>query len=124
MSVVGSLIFCDDCGNLLDSITDKSRELKCQMCMREYDAKQFKELQVITESAPNAFPSSLRAKRSAVKTSIGDDELEDAAIIKETCPQCGNDEMSFHTLQMRSADEGATVFFTCTNCGYKFSQNN
>lgn len=124
MSVVGSLIFCTDCGNLLDSITNKKSQLKCQMCSKEYNPREFEELQVVTESAPTAFPSSLRAKRSAVKTSIGDDELEDGAIIKETCPQCGNDEMSFHTLQMRSADEGATVFYTCTNCSYKFSQNN
>lgn len=124
MSAVGSLIFCTDCGNLLDNITSKKSQLKCSMCEKEYDANLFAELSVVTESAPNAFPSSLRAKRSAVKTSIGEDEFEDGAIIKETCPQCGNDEMSFHTLQMRSADEGATVFYTCTKCGYRFSQNN
>lgn len=124
MSVVGSLIFCTDCGNLLDSISSKKSQLKCRICSKEYNPREFEELQVITESAPTAFPSSLRAKRSAVKTSIGDDELEDGAIIRETCPQCGNDEMSFHTLQMRSADEGATVFYTCTNCSYRFSQNN
>jgi len=124
MSVVGTLIFCTDCGNLLDSLSGKKTELKCSMCEKAYDARQFRELSVVTESAPTAFPSALRAKRSAVKTSIGEDEMEDGAIIKETCPQCGNDEMSFHTLQMRSADEGATVFYTCTQCGYRFSQNN
>jgi len=46
------------------------------------------------------------------------------ATIKEKCPNCGNDEMNFHTLQLRSADEGSTVFYDCPKCGYKFSQNN
>ena len=46
------------------------------------------------------------------------------ATIKEKCPGCGNDEMNFHTLQLRSADEGTTVFYDCPKCGYRFSQNN
>ncbi|GMM53045.1 DNA-directed RNA polymerase I core subunit [Starmerella bacillaris] len=122
MSVVGSLVFCVDCGTLLDKATQA--ELICGSCKRTYEAARFQNLEVVTESAPNAFPSALRAKRSAVKTTINSDELDEGAVIQETCPECGNDEMSFHTLQMRSADEGATVFYTCTACGYKFSQNN
>ena len=41
----------------------------------------------------------------------------------EKCPSCGNDQMTFHTLQLRSADEGQTVFYTCTKCKYKYSIN-
>lgn len=38
MSVVGSLIFCLDCGNLLDAATsDKS--ITCGDCERSYNAK-------------------------------------------------------------------------------------
>ena len=55
-----------------------------------------------------------------VKTSLKENELKDGATIKEKCPQCGNEEMNYHTLQLRSADEGATVFYTCTSCGYEF----
>lgn len=124
MSVVGSLVFCTDCGSLLDGAGDKSKSIKCHICSKTYNAQEFSDLQVVTESAPSAFPSALRDKRSAVKTSIADDEINEGAVIKETCPKCGHDEMSFHTLQMRSADEGATVFYTCLECGYKFSQNN
>jgi DNA-directed RNA polymerase I subunit RPA12 len=46
--------------------------------------------------------------------------------VEEPCPKCGHPEMSFYTMQLRSADEGSTVFYTCLDkaCGYKFSQNN
>lgn len=81
-------------------------------------------LTVVTKSAPDAFPSALRSKRSVVKTSLAAGEADEGAIIKEKCPQCGHDEMQYHTLQLRSADEGATVFYTCTKCHYKFRTNN
>lgn len=39
------------------------------------------------------------------------------AIVTQTCGECGNDEMYFYTLQLRSADEGSTVFYECVKCG-------
>lgn len=41
------------------------------------------------------------------------------ARIKEKCPKCGNDELIYNTAQLRSADEGQTVFYTCDRCDYK-----
>ena len=37
--------------------------------------------------------------------------------VEEKCPQCGNPELEFHTMQLRSADEGTTVFYECRECG-------
>lgn len=37
-------------------------------------------------------------------------------IVERLCPQCNNNKMSYATLQLRSADEGQTVFYTCTKC--------
>lgn len=123
MSAVGSLIFCTACGNLLDSISHQ-QELTCAVCHSTYPSSDFSRLKVVTHTAPDAFPSSLKSKKSLVKTSLNRGEVEEGATIKEKCPQCGNDEMQYHTLQLRSADEGATVFYTCTKCGYKFRTNN
>ncbi|WFD49718.1 DNA-directed RNA polymerase I core subunit rpa12 [Malassezia furfur] len=83
-------------------------------------------LEVVTRSHPSAFPSVLRQKRQLVSNALGDDggAAMEQATIKEKCPGCGNEEMNFHTLQLRSADEGSTVFYDCPKCGYKFSQNN
>lgn len=125
MSVVGSLIFCLDCGNLLSNPNAvPGSQIECDMCRASYAKTQFSNLEVVTTTAEDAFPSALRSKKSVVKTSLKKDELEAGATIKEKCPKCGNEEMHYHTLQLRSADEGATVFYTCTACGYKFRTNN
>lgn len=86
---------------------------------------EFANLKVVTKSGEDAFPSTLKLKRSDVKAVLGgDDNVEDGATIQEKCPKCGNPEMTYQTLQLRSADEGATVFYTCPKCQYKFRQNN
>lgn len=123
MSVVGSLIFCTDCGNLLDSAHGKDT-IECGLCFKTYPALNFANLKVVTKTSEDAFPSSLKLKRSVVKTSIKQNDLDEGATIKEKCPKCGNEEMQYHVLQLRSADEGATVFYTCTECGYRFRTNN
>lgn len=45
------------------------------------------------------------------------------AKVRERCPACNNPEMSFYTMQMRSVDEGQTVFYECPKCGHTFSTN-
>jgi DNA-directed RNA polymerase subunit M/transcription elongation factor TFIIS len=73
---------------------------------------------IFTESKPSAFPSSLRAKRSEVQT-VTDEETQNATI-RETCGKCGREEVRYYTQQLRSADEGTTVFFHC-ECGHKYA---
>ncbi|KAK9461189.1 uncharacterized protein V1516DRAFT_637816 [Lipomyces oligophaga] len=124
MSIVGSLIFCTDCGNLLDSKPSAMKRFICGQCGAQYPANEFENLTVITKSSETAFPSSLRLKKSVVKTSLEREEQQEGATINEKCPQCGKNEMQYYSLQLRSADEGATIFYTCTDCGYKFSTNN
>ena len=59
---------------------------------------------------------------------VGDDGMKSTkernALIEEICPKCGNPEMYFYTMQLRSADEGSTVFYECPSCDHKFSANN
>lgn len=37
------------------------------------------------------------------------------------CPKCSHKELFFRTAQLRSADEGQTVFYECCKCSYTWS---
>lgn len=129
---IGSLLFCTACGSLLD-LPSNDDVITCTPCGTVQDARStsvplttvYDNLSIVTRSHPSAFPSVLRQKRQLVShVNRKDEETMEQATIKEKCPGCGNEEMNFHTLQLRSADEGTTVFYDCPKCGYKFSQNN
>lgn len=54
------------------------------------------------------------AAKQFVKKETKDEE--EGPVVEKKCPKCGNERMSYATLQLRSADEGQTVFYTCTKC--------
>lgn len=49
-----------------------------------------------------------------------DDKEDDGPIVEYTCPKCNNSQAYYRTMQLRSADEGQTVFYKCTKCKYVF----
>lgn len=46
------------------------------------------------------------------------------ATVDEPCPKCKNPVLEYYTMQLRSADEGQTVFYECRKCGFRYSTNN
>lgn len=51
------------------------------------------------------------------------EEEDTRATVKEPCPKCAHTEAKYATLQMRSSDEGQTVFYECTKCKHVWSIN-
>ena len=49
-----------------------------------------------------------------------EDDQSSGPIVERICRKCGHNQMSYAAMQLRSADEGQTVFFTCLNCKYVF----
>ncbi|KAI8883873.1 hypothetical protein K501DRAFT_248789 [Backusella circina FSU 941] len=121
-NIIGSLIFCPECGNLLDMAGGDDDILVCGHCSCSFRTAGLESTEVITTSSERSFQSPLKAKRHLVQQSK--QATQARAIIKEKCPNCGNNEMEYHTMQLRSADEGQTVFYNCKKCGYKYSVNN
>ena len=121
-NIIGSLTFCPECGNLLDMAGGDDDILLCNQCSCAFRTAGVEATEVITTSSERSFQSALKSKRHLVQQSKENKQAR--AIIKEKCPSCGHHEMEYHTMQLRSADEGQTVFYNCKKCGYKYSVNN
>lgn len=45
--------------------------------------------------------------------------MNTTSVIAQRCEECGREEVRYYTQQLRSADEGSTVFYEC-DCGHKY----
>ncbi|KAK1804903.1 hypothetical protein P4O66_019272 [Electrophorus voltai] len=104
--------FCPECGNILPVPLLKD-DISCPRCSFKISVREFAG-QVITSSV--VF-NPLDESSSAVE-SKKDSELS-GPVVDRRCSRCNKEGMVYHTRQMRSADEGQTVFFTCIHCRYQ-----
>lgn len=107
--------FCAACGALLPSLPETGHSVTCRACQYQAPISSF----VNRETAYTVVFN----KRENTARRRGDDEEEEGPTVERKCPKCGHDKMSYAALQLRSADEGQTVFFTCLKCKYKESEN-
>lgn len=114
MENLNGSFFCIYCESLL-RLPDEE-PIVC-VCGAVVPFSAFESVVVDYRSSPSPNPAWVnRRKKAAQKTT--------RATIDEACPECGHPELEYYTMQLRSADEGQTVFYECPNCGHKFSQNN
>lgn len=73
----------------------------------------YENLPTKTYSSANAFPSALKSKRALVQNSLtdGDAAKDRDPIVQERCESCGHIGLSYKEMQLRSADEGSTIFY-------------
>lgn len=126
--------FCPNCGSILPFLRPTGN-VKCYNCLTDwppegklilneklmnkvlirFNNKLLWSITVFGEMRSKytiQFNTYTKSKNPAENRGDGDD----GPIVERSCPKCGNDKMSYATLQLRSADEGQTVFYTCTNC--------
>ena len=113
--------FCPECGSLL--VLPEVNPIVCTTCSLQCNYEDLPNLEVVTQSNPRDPPSALQTNRGKDDE---DDERQQRhrATVDEPCPKCGHPQLEFYLMQLRSADEGQTVFYECSNCAHKFSQNN
>mmetsp|Transcript_29698 Transcript_29698/g.60688 ORF Transcript_29698/g.60688 Transcript_29698/m.60688 type:complete len:124 (-) Transcript_29698:235-606(-) len=110
--------FCPKCGSILQ-LPDYD-PIECGMCRFCTTYSQLQLPVVTTRAAPRPTPA----------WAVLDDKSEAKAqgparmTSQERCPKCDYHELNYYTMQLRSADEGQTVFYECTNCNHNFSVNN
>ncbi|ETV95831.1 hypothetical protein H310_10875 [Aphanomyces invadans] len=108
--------FCKHCGSILD--LPETNSIVCSSCGFTCRYTDLPSLTTITYSQDRPEPK-------WVKENVQSQEVTgpSRATVEETCPKCGHPEMEFYTLQLRSADEGQTVFYECKKCGHRYSVN-
>ncbi|XP_033227074.1 DNA-directed RNA polymerase I subunit RPA12 [Belonocnema kinseyi] len=111
--------FCPDCGTILP-LCPETGAVTCYSCERSWDPEK------VFGSMEMSYRIPFIDRKTCETSKRGEGENEekpDGPIVERQCPQCKNDKMSYATLQLRSADEGQTVFFTCTKCKFKETEN-
>ncbi|CAF1148165.1 unnamed protein product [Adineta ricciae] len=106
--------FCPACGTILP-LPDGSSMIQCLLCRKIQDISVF-------HGAQSTVHVDFRSTRDERKESDAGDTVE-GTMIQRKCPRCGNDEMAFTTRQLRSADEGQTVFYLCPKCSFQEIEN-
>ncbi|CAG9122685.1 unnamed protein product [Plutella xylostella] len=99
--------FCTKCGSILPLLQEFG-SVKCYSCSADYNADNFNNIKFNYTVNFNTVTS------ATLENIVGNEP--DGPVVERKCPKCGNDRMSYATLQLRSADEGQTVFYTCTKC--------
>uniref|UniRef100_A0A8D2CSC7 DNA-directed RNA polymerase subunit n=1 Tax=Sciurus vulgaris TaxID=55149 RepID=A0A8D2CSC7_SCIVU len=110
-SFQSDLDFCPDCGSVLP-LPGPQDTVTCIRCgfsinVRDFEGKVVK-TSVVFNKLGTALPRSMEEGP----------EIQ-GPVVDRRCSQCGHEGMAYHTRQMRSADEGQTVFYTCTNCKFQ-----
>ncbi|KKA26015.1 hypothetical protein TD95_003991 [Thielaviopsis punctulata] len=118
MAAIGSLVFCNMCGNLLPASKGTTKGiLRCDACHSENRDVAAKV--ITTETKATDFPSQLRQKLQSTVKAVASHEISTMATINERCPKCSREEVRYTAVQLRSADEGSTIFYYC-ECGHKY----
>ena len=112
-----SCVFCPSCGAIMDEPTHSNTEVVCRLCSTSVPSRVFEEI-VVTSAGKEHNVQHGRAAADA-----GTQGRQARAVAQEACPKCGHPELQYYTMQLRSADEGQTVFYECEKCGHTFSTN-
>eukprot|EP00298_Acanthocystis_sp_HF-20_P027661 c5863_g1_i2.p1 GENE.c5863_g1_i2~~c5863_g1_i2.p1 ORF type:complete len:114 (+),score=42.17 c5863_g1_i2:22-342(+) len=102
--------FCPLCCNLL--LVDNVSNLRfvCQTCPYTYlITKKIRHTTILERKQVDDVLGGADAWKNADKTTV-------------SCPKCPNKEAYFQQIQIRSADEPMTTFYTCTSCGHQWRE--
>ncbi|KAM6188512.1 DNA-directed RNA polymerase I subunit RPA12 isoform 1-T2 [Sarcoramphus papa] len=105
------LDFCPECGSVLPRPGPRST-IHCPRCAFALHSADFE---------GKAVRSTIEFNRLEPAAGRGLDPAPhlEGPLVERRCPRCGHEGMAYRTRQMRSADEGQTVFYTCPSCRFQ-----
>ncbi|KAJ4753806.1 DNA-directed RNA polymerase subunit [Rhynchospora pubera] len=114
--------FCAVCGT---SLSFRSPEFaSCPLCGFKRNASEIHGIELSYTITAEDIRRELKLEPFVIlETAPKQDEGVQRAVVNESCPKCNHPQLEYYTKQLRSADEGQTVFYECPECKYKFSHN-
>ncbi|CAG9466673.1 unnamed protein product [Pedinophyceae sp. YPF-701] len=123
MSSSRDYLFCPLSGDLLE-FDSANGVARCPMCSFMKDLSEFEGIKVTSETDMDDFRRRYGIKCLADAGADTGEVKRGRQTTDEDCVNCGHRGLEFYTMQLRSADEGQTVFYECPKCKHKWSQNN
>ena len=113
--------FCPHCRATLK--VETSGDIACDVCHYQSNLDQWPQLPTTTTySMPR--PTPLWAKTDEEQAALRRSRDPVRATIEEPCLKCNAPQVGYYTVQLRSVDEGQTVFYECSECKYTWSVHN
>lgn len=110
--------FCPECGGLLLPKKEGGKVvLKCRKCNYVRSVSSAGEESSKEYTLPQHIPHSPKDK-----TVIIEEEIKTMPTTRAECPKCGCKKAYYWHVQTRRADEAATSFFRCTECGHTWRE--
>lgn len=100
--------FCDNCGSILPLYKGIGSDIVCYNCEKKFDIEVFGKMVTEYTIQFNRYEPAQKKEERVVEA--------EGPVVERRCVKCGNNQFSYATLQLRSVDEGQTVFYTCTKC--------
>ncbi|KAH7652885.1 DNA-directed RNA polymerase subunit/transcription factor S protein [Dioscorea alata] len=114
-------LFCSLCGNLLS--LNSPRVASCETCGFKRNAREIIGREIRYSITAEDIIRELNMEPILSRETDRESEKVNRAVVNERCPQCNHPQLEYYTKQLRSADEGQTIFYECPSCFHKFSQN-
>mmetsp|Transcript_41731 Transcript_41731/g.110065 ORF Transcript_41731/g.110065 Transcript_41731/m.110065 type:complete len:116 (+) Transcript_41731:68-415(+) len=111
------VVFCEQCGTILDEPTHSGTTVDCRLCGTTVSSKVFEDLVLHSAGSEHVVEG------DPIEGASRQQQQRVRATVREACPKCKHPELQYYTMQLRSADEGQTVFYECAKCGHTFSTN-
>ncbi|KAG6476749.1 DNA-directed RNA polymerase I subunit RPA12-like [Zingiber officinale] len=115
-------LFCGMCGTLLKF--ESLHFAQCPLCGFKRNVSEIEGKETRYTITAEDMRRELKLEPFVVlENAPADAEAVKRAVVNEECPQCHHPQLEYYTKQLRSADEGQTVFYECPQCQHKFSIN-
>jgi DNA-directed RNA polymerase I subunit RPA12 len=119
--------FCPNCRFTLK--VDGTGSIQCDVCSYTSNLSDMDVAVLSTTTNSIDRPTPIWAKSDHEQDIIrqqmtNPNNAQQRATILETCIKCNTREVGYYTVQLRSVDEGQTVFYECPKCKYTWSVNN